>query len=304
MPDMFEGLEAHLDAAIPAAPPEAPPPAPAPVGDPKPAPEEKPEPPKPAAEAAPTDPPPPKPSEYAQKFLKLTREERAARERQQKLDQRETEIKTAEPELATAKEVLEALKDPKKALALMSKHGLTLRQLNDARVAELESGGDPAPETTPNDGLVKKLARVEEELESLKTERQREREDVVLSKFDSEVRQAIQSPDFELVQSEGEEGVELVKEIVKQHLAATKELLEYKEAARLAEEHLERKAEKIAKTKKFQSRHAPAPESPPSREPEEPKTLSGDSVNRGAGGSEKKNESEETFEQFLARKFG
>ncbi len=301
MPDLYEGLEAHLDAipesteealpsgAPPAEKPLEPPAVEAPKSEDKPAET-------PAAE---------KPSAYAERFLKLTREERQTREKQQHLEQKETEINAAEPELVFAREVAEALKDPKKALALMNKHGLTLRQLNDARVAEIESekdGGNPATGATPNDELVKKLARVEEELTSLKTERQREREDAVLTKFDSEVRHVIQSPDFELVQAEGEEGVDLVKEIVKQHLAASKKLIEYKEAARLAEAHFERKAEKLAATNKVKSRFAPKPA--PDPDEEEPATLSGSAVTRGAIGSENKQAAEESFEQFLARKFG
>lgn len=307
MPDIYEGLEAHLDAAVQPADtpaPEKPAEAPAPEAT-KPAADGE----KPAEQPKPDDKPAePKPSEYAQKFLKLTAEERAARDRKTQLDKKEAELKTAEPELATAKEVLAALKDPKKALELMSKHGLTLKQLNDARVEQIagESGDQKPAAISPElDQALKKLAQVEEELAALKNERTQEKQETVLQKFDRDVRETIQSPDFEHVQAEGEDGVKLVKAIVEQHLQKTGKLLEYKEAARLAEAHFEQKIEKHAQTKKFKSRHAPVQPPPKQDENEEPRTLSGDAVTRvSGGGSGQKNVAEESFEEFLERKFG
>jgi hypothetical protein len=301
MPDMFEGLEQHL-AAIPDSPAavdaELTEIAKADTTEVKPA--ETPA-------AKPAEPPPAKPSEAAQKFLNLTRAERAAREKLQQVEAKETEIKAAEPELVAARELAAAMKDPAKALAVMQKHGLTLRQLNDAYVESLKTENERAAPAQPSLELaevLKKLAQVENELTAVKTERQKEREDAVFSQFDKDVRQIIQSADFEHVQAEEEDGVALVKAIIEEHLAKTKKLLDYKEAARLAEAHFERKSEKHAATKKFQSRHAPKP-APKPDEDGEPTTLSGDAVTRsGAGSSETKKSDEETFEQFLDRKFG
>lgn len=292
MPDMFEGLESAISAAETAADEAAPPPAAAP-----PPPAAKP------AEAVPAGDPAKKPSEYANEFLKLTKSERAARERQTKAEQ---DLKTAEPEIATGRELLDAMRDPKKALEVMKKHGLSLRQLQDAYVSDLEAKEtQPAAPVSDASEFLKKLAQVESELANVKNERVQERIDGALQKLEEDIHQTVQSDDFEQIQAEGDDGLELVKEIIFNHHAATLkrtgrgEILPTKKAAELAEKHFEAKHAKALATKKMQARFAPKP----AADDEETKTLGG-SLNAGGGGSSNTNAAEESFEQFIERKFG
>jgi hypothetical protein len=200
---------------------------------------------------------------FASKFAALSRKEKALREkerqletRMQELEQRLNSAQKDEPKQQEEPLELRLKKNPFEALQSLGFDYETLAQiaLNDGKL-------------TPE--LQMKLMREElerqynekfQQLESKLTEKEQkeleQRHAQVIENFKQEIAEHVgeNAAEYELLAIEGEDGVQLVYDVIEEHYNSTGEILDKKDAAMLVENHLLEEAKKrvgLSKIKKL-----------------------------------------------------
>ena len=184
-------------------------------------------------------------------YAALARKEKSLRER-------ETQLKRLEGLEKKAKE---------SPLEFLKEFGLSYDQLTD-----LILGADEKPEPTADDRVAALEARLENErvareaADAAAKEANIERQ---INTFKTGVlAHGIKSnPDkYELINARGDDGVELVFEVIQSHFEKTQEVLSWDKAADYTEEHLETEARKLLSLKKFKPAATPTSQEPRSQE--------------------------------------
>jgi hypothetical protein len=192
----------------------------------------------------------------SQRFAALARKERALVEESRKLSQ-------AREQLTQQYQAIQAFEEAAKAAKLNPVGVLQALGVSQEELGQfLLNGGEPAPEN--------QLAALQAEIEGLKSQRQRDEEAAqlqaqqaqqteeqkLLTEFQTEVATFVKTKpdDYEFVLAYGQEP--LVAEVIREAYEQTGELIEFKQAADMVEEHLSAQIEKAAKLKKFVSKFA------------------------------------------------
>lgn len=159
--------------------------------------------------------------------------------------QREQRLKAGEADLASWTEAKElAAKDP---LKFIEKFGVTYDGLTKNILGTIKR---------PEQEMRARLDKLEKERAEEQQQAQQAQYDRTLSTFKSGIATSLaKQPDvYELTLLEGDDGVDLVEEVIKQHWQATEEILDVDDAARMVESHLEEALEKRLGSKKLKSK--------------------------------------------------
>lgn len=175
-----------------------------------------------------------KPSERLKEFQRLTNREKKA-----------LEEKKSQAELGRMRAELEAYREKERLLREnpiegFQKFGLEKNKLTDAYVKDLEKS--PGQDKTAL--LEEELGRIKAQLTQREKDAQEERATAALSKFDNETRDFVSKENLRYLKAEGDEGIDLVREITSQHYSATGEIMDRITACKLAEEHYQEKDKK------------------------------------------------------------
>lgn len=220
----------------------------------------------------------PKASERAEAFKRATQQEKARLEEKKAA----SELRQVREELAKYKSREERLKtDPLGALE--EDYQVPYSKITDAHIQRLDK--DPVdPELK---SLKQRLTAAENELASRRVEAEEATRKATLAQYDATISEQIaKSSDLTFLPEYGNEGVELVREIVAAHFAATAvkdeagnivepgEVMPESEAIKLAETHYTKIAQKLEAAK---AKKAPKPPEKPQPETKpKPTTLSAD----------------------------
>jgi len=199
----------------------------------------------------------------ASRFAALSRKEKEARQREQDANRRLAEAEARERILAEREAGLGRIKqDP---IKFLKENGLSFQDIASAAM-----GNYNAPEEDPLDVKIKpvkeKFDKFEADTEALKSEvkrlldlQARQEQERQYNQVMGDIKAAVTAnPDsFELIGAYGQEGLDLVKDIMVEYWNRNERLLSAVEAAEIAEKHYEAEAERLAQTKKLKSRFAP-----------------------------------------------
>lgn len=194
---------------------------------------------------------------FAKRFAALSHKEREIRQRQQEMQRREAEIQRREAEVAARASV-----KPKSPLEALKAAGFSYQE------AMTEVLGQPIPEKPVDpveqrfssvEDKLKKVEEVEKRLNDWETSlKQRERDNLK-----TQVRAAItntvaQDADkYEFISIHGEEGINLVFDVMEEHYVKNnQETLSFGAACDLVENWYEDRAKKLAAAKKLKSQAA------------------------------------------------
>lgn len=212
---------------------------------------------------------PPEDDRIRRGFAALSRKEKALREK-------ERLIKTAEE---TTKR-LEALQGKAMAnpIEFLKEFGLSYEQLTDYIL------GTEKPAPTPEDRVKALEERLEKEAREAKDARERAASEATERSIANYKEQILKpgikgnADKYELINARGDEGSELVFEVIEQYHAQNGKVLAWHEAADHVEKALEDEARKLLSLKKFQiSAKAPASE-------RQPEGDGGNTLSRSRGG--------------------
>lgn len=176
---------------------------------------------------------------------------KAITKRERELVVREREMKAAQDRLLQIEhQIAETKKNPLKVLEYL---GITYEDLTDYIIND----GNPSESTK-----VKQLERqVQEKISAYERMQQEAAQraqqaqiEAQIQNFKNQIVQTVgaNTDSFELIQAKGE--YDLVYDVIEAHFNETNQLMSIEDAAKRVERHLEDEAEKILKTKKFQSR--------------------------------------------------
>lgn len=228
-----------------------------------------------SSEAGPVDPiPEPKPVEKKDKsssrFAALARKDKEIRQRAADAEKAAREIKAREEALAAREARWTTAK--KRPMEALKELGFTY-----ADITQDVLGAYEAPPVDPVDEKLnpvkeqftkeqRERERLQSELDQLKQELTNERRQKAYEAGIKAIRETVANADrYELISTMGEEGVELVRDTVVEYWDRYQQELSLEEAADMVEKYYEEQyVDKIASTKKLQSRVAPkAPVSTP-----------------------------------------
>lgn len=238
----------------------------------------------------------PKKDPDSRKFAALSQKERKLREREQQFQkqQREWEAKQREfdDKFKQLKEREESLTKGKRPLDVLKAAGFSYEQATQDVL-----GGYKPPEPDPMDQKLEpinqrlsKLDEIEQKLtqweQSLQAKEQQQNYRLMMDSIKETVEKNQEK--YELVHSMGEEGVDLIKDVMVEYYNEHEQLLTYEEACEQVEAYYEQELlERLSKTKKVQSRFKTAeasptpPASPKPQEKPQPKTLTADMTSGG-----------------------
>lgn len=213
--------------------------------------------------------------DYSRRFAELTKKERAILQKQQQLK----ESSKALEEFENAKK--NAKLNPKALLEAygLSYQGLTEFLLNDEK---------PTPETQIKTELDLLKSQLEEERrlrETKEQEAERMAEEKVVTEFKASLKDLATSDDFELIRSEGDDGIDLVYAVMEEYYDSTGNMMDKAEAMKQVESHLESELKrKYQNAKKVKSWWEPAKETKEAgyRQTEEPLTLTNKATLQGS----------------------
>ena len=213
---------------------------------------------------------------FASKFAALSRKEKALREKERQIEARMAEIEqrlqAAQPkqEQAELEEPLE-LRIKKNPFETLKSMGLDYEALTKIALND----GQLPPELQVQlmrEELEKKYVSRFEELEKKLTEKEKkeveERNSQAISNFKSEIGEIISenTENYELLSVEGQDGVNLVYDVIEEHYNEHGEILDVKTAAELVENHLLEEAKKrvgLSKIKKLLGASEPKAQTEP-----------------------------------------
>jgi DNA repair exonuclease SbcCD ATPase subunit len=238
----------------------------------------------------------PKKDPDSRKFAALSQKERKLREREQQFQkqQREWEAKQREfdDKFKQLKEREESLTKGKRPLDVLKAAGFSYEQATqDVLGGYKPAEPDPMDQKLePINQRLSKLDDIEEKLtkweQSLQAKEQQQNYRLMMDSIKETVEKNQEK--YELVHSMGEEGVDLIKDVMVEYYNEHEQLLTYEEACEQVEAYYEKELlERLSKTKKVQSRFKPVetsptpPASPKPQEKPQPKTLTADMTSGG-----------------------
>lgn len=201
------------------------------------------------------------------KFAALSRREKEARVKIEAADRRANQLQQqaneSEKRMAEYESRLQRYSNIKKdPLAVMREEGISAQDLMAMTLGiKEEAPVDPLDArfnslTSELDRLSKtELGEVKQELERIK---QRE-QNAALREVNTNIRETAKSGDYDYINAMGNDGYDLVREVMTLHYSEHKSLLTYDEACSKVEEYYEGMLEPVLKTKKVQSKFAPKP---------------------------------------------
>lgn len=217
-----------------------------------------------AAEEAPAEvPAPEKKDPVSSQFAAMARKEREMRERAKQVEAREKEaderVKAVEARLAELTSKEEKYGSLKKSpLKMLKELGITYQDVTNDALGQYEAAPvDPMDEKlSPISKQLQELKNASEELRQRQIQiDQREAQNALREVMDTIEETVNASENYELVQSLGRQGHEMVKDLLSTHYQQNKELLTYDEACSMIEEQLEQAfVTPFMNTKKVKSR--------------------------------------------------
>lgn len=192
----------------------------------------------------------PKPTEqeqrFAAKFAALARKEKLIREREAQLKALEQKVNSWEAAKATAKQ---------NPMAILSEAGLSTDDLAEYLI----SNGKPK-EKTPSDEIRELREMIERERQERAAQEAEAREQSIKGMIKD---LATSSDDYELVAAQGDDGIDLVFQVMAEYYNTHKQNLSLKQALSMTETWLDKQAEeRILKAKKIRSRFEKTPVQP------------------------------------------
>lgn len=220
---------------------------------------------------------------FAAKFAALSRREKAAAQRERQLEKRikEFEAKMAKPEPPKVEEESLKLRALKKPFETIKELGLDYETLTRIALNEGQLTPELQMQILKEELDSKYRSEIEQIKKQLTDKEQKENQDreaQTIGGFKREIASTIASKasDLELLNVEGEDGVELVFDTINRHYEETGEVMEIDEAAQAVEEQLFTEAKKrieLQKIKKLMGASQVTP--PPAKEVKKPSvTLS------------------------------
>ena len=221
--------------------------------------------------------------DFSRRFAQLARREKGVRQQQDDYKKLQQEVAELKEQQARPNDAAKELEDLRKIAAENPRELLSRLDLDFNRLSEDVITGNKKPDDYRRDASIDKLLGRIDELESkLSTREEREvvsRQETAYNKFLDEIRNFVETnnDDFELVHSKNAHG--LIAEVMQEHYNSTSEVMDYKKAAQLVEDHLEEEARSYFGSKKIAKKYrdsfgneakTEAPRQPDSR----PKTLS------------------------------
>jgi len=204
--------------------------------------------------------------DYSRRFSELTKKEKAILEIQRQVK----ESSKALQEFENAKK--NAKLNPK---AFLEAHGLSYQELTEF----LLNDEKPSPDTVIKTELDLLKSQLEEEKrlrETKEQEAERMAEEKVVTEFKASLKDLATSDDFELIRSEGDDGIDLVYAVMEEYYDSTGNMMDKTEAMKQVESHLESELKrKYQNAKKVKSWWEPAKETVEAgkKQTEEPLTL-------------------------------
>jgi len=213
-----------------------------------------------------------KPDPMASKFGALARKEKELRAKEEASARRIAEMEQREKMLAEKEERLQSAKS--NPLSILKAHGFSYQDATEAVL-----GNYKEPELDPIDAKIKpyaekftasesKLAKLEAELEALRTERANEQHNASMNQIVKEIKTALDDDKFEITRTMGNEGIDFVRDIVVEYYKTHERLLDYTEACQIAEDYYEKEyLSKLLDTKKVKARlPSSAPQAKPAKQ--------------------------------------
>lgn len=191
--------------------------------------------------------PPQEDTNFAKRFATLSRQERILREKEQR-------IKDAEKELSTYSSLKEKIKE--NPLHALEHYGLTL---DDLITHSLSIEGEQE-EVNPIEKLQSELQSFKDELKTKEEQSRLAQEEADQKRIDEAIQShktlintlvSDNADEYELINLQGESGLELVWELTEQHFAQNHEVLDPKIAADHVEKYLFEEAQKMLGLSKF-----------------------------------------------------
>lgn len=257
----------------------------------------------------------------ASRFSALSKKEKELRQAQKAFEAQRAEFENARKSWEAERNKAPA--KPRNPLDALKAAGYSYQDATQALLGNWEAPPEDPVEAKIRPALEKAsevesyVKRLEESLTTLQTQLAEERRQQSLGQVMAGIRQAAQDPAFELVQAMGDEGVDLVRDIMTEYWNENERMLDYKEAVQIAEEYYEKELlTRFEKTGKMKARLAasapkadPAPKTPakaPSKEaapaPTAPATLTNDLVTGSGDNVNLDDLDPEAAKEMLARK--
>lgn len=190
----------------------------------------------PKAEAAPDD------ERLRKGFSALSKKEKALR-------QKEQQLKTLEEQVRKAETLRQKAKD--NPLEVLNEYGVTYEQLTDYIL------GNEKPAPSPEDKIRAIEERLERERQEAAEARSRAEQEAIERKID-QFKNHILKPSlqanadkYELINSRGDEGAELVFDVIEEYHKTHSQVLPWHVAADHVEQHLEQEGRKLLQLRKF-----------------------------------------------------
>jgi len=221
--------------------------------------------------------------DFTRRFAKLAKREKSFRQRQDEMKQMQAELEELRSSKSSPNEAARELEEIKRIARespgeLFSKLDTSWEEFNNSILS-----GTKKPDDYTRDASVNKLLDRIDQLESKLSEREQREvastQEKAYNNFIDEIRTFVDTnnEDFELVHTRGEVG--LVADVMQEHYNSTGQVMEYRQAAQMVEDHLEEQARSFFGSKKIANKYrdsfgneakSEAPRQPDSR----PKTLS------------------------------
>lgn len=204
------------------------------------------------------------PQDTSKEFEELARRERAARETTEHSKALETQLAELRGELNASKGLsqadlsAEARKNP---LQFLEKFGLTYEDLTNTVLNNDKAPPDLQLRNDVQD-LRNELRDLKKERESDANTRKEQSESDQYNKFIDDINQFVDnnSDDFELIRLQSAQ--QLVGDVIKESYRATNQIMPYKDACQVVEDHLEKQVRNSMRSRKFTT-EAPPPEPAP-----------------------------------------
>jgi len=221
--------------------------------------------------------------DFTRRFAQLAKREKGVRGQQEEYKRLQQELTELRSQQGKPNDAARELEELRKIAAENPRELLSRLDLDYQKLSEDILSGNKKPDDYKRDSSIDKLLTRIDQLESKLSKREEQEvvsnQETAYNNFVDEIRNFVEtnSEDFELVHSREAHG--LIAEVMQEHYNSTSQVMEYKQAAQLVEDHLEEEArsyfgsKKIAK--KYRDSFGNEAESEATRQPDtRPKTLS------------------------------
>lgn len=221
--------------------------------------------------------------DFSRRFAQLAKREKGVRRSQEDYKKLQQEVEELRSKQGNPNDAARELEELRKIAAENPRELLSRLDLDYQRLSEDILSGNKKPDDYKRDSSIDKLLNRIDQLESKLSSREEQevvsKQETAYNNFIDEIRNFVETnnEDFELIHSRDAHG--LVAEVMQEHYNSSGQVLEYKQAARLVEDHLEEEARSYFGSKKIAKKYrdsfgneakTEAPRQPDSR----PKTLS------------------------------